>query len=93
MSLFIYFLANKIHVLYKKYLQDETRAKITEMKTSVQREQQAFDAEVGRDASEAAEWNKELQETRDRLEALVAEQRNHTRVEQELEFWEKQNEA
>ncbi|KOB66037.1 putative kinetochore protein NDC80-like protein, partial [Operophtera brumata] len=53
----------------------------------MQREQQALEEEVSRESSEAAEWSRQLQDTRNKLAAYLAEQKNYDRVEQELDFW------
>ncbi|XP_045779461.1 kinetochore protein NDC80 homolog [Maniola jurtina] len=74
-------------------LLEETRSKIADMKSSMQREQQALDAEVAKESSDAAAWSHEQQQTSARLEQLRANREEHAKVAAELAFWEKQDAA
>lgn len=77
----------------KKILQDETRAKIREMKTTVQREQDMLDSETSKEADDVAATAAELRELNARMEELKLQQEEYTRTENELQFWEQQNDA
>ncbi|XP_034835721.1 kinetochore protein NDC80 homolog [Maniola hyperantus] len=74
-------------------LLEETRNKIADMKSCMQREQQALDAENAKESSDAAAWSRDQQQTSARLEQLRANREEHAKVAAELAFWEKQDAA
>lgn len=76
-----------------KFLQEETRSKISELKSAVQREQDTLDSEVAREAAEAGAAAAALRELGARLQALQLQQDSHARLDTELRFWEEQDEA
>ncbi|RVE52588.1 hypothetical protein evm_002707 [Chilo suppressalis] len=78
---------------HRATLLEETRAKIAELKSNTQRTQHSIDEESSAEASEAAAHNEQRASLTEALEALRANSAEYKRVEGELEFWEKQNDA
>ncbi|XP_072933147.1 uncharacterized protein [Epargyreus clarus] len=76
---------------HRAALLDETRAKIAKLKTTVEQEQQALDAETAAEAERAARWDAERAELASRRGALERLQEHYTRVETDADFWEKQD--
>ncbi|KAL0868220.1 hypothetical protein ABMA27_007755 [Loxostege sticticalis] len=70
---------------------EETRTKISELKSAIQREQESLDSELSKESSEASSWASEQRELVARLEALRQHQEEYCRVHSELAFWEKQD--
>lgn len=73
--------------------QEETRAKIAEIKAAVERERQAAEADAAREATEAEARAVERRQLAERLDALRHSEREYDEAKTELEFWEAQDEA
>ncbi|XP_045504245.1 uncharacterized protein LOC123700916 [Colias croceus] len=69
---------------------EEARTKITELKSAVEREQQALEMETAQENTAAAEWSAEEVLMMERIQELRARQQQYKRVEDELQFWEAQ---
>ncbi|CAH2054068.1 unnamed protein product, partial [Iphiclides podalirius] len=72
-------------------LMEETQAKIAELKSLVELEQQARESELSKENAEAAAWSAEKLEIGRQVEALRTAQEHHAKVDTELDFWERQN--
>ncbi|XP_050679529.1 golgin subfamily A member 4-like [Leptidea sinapis] len=69
---------------------EEHRAKLAELKLSIDREQQAVDNELTKETAENEEWRLEEAELRQNIQELESKQELYRNADEELSFWKKQ---
>ncbi|CAG4985540.1 unnamed protein product [Colias eurytheme] len=70
---------------------EEARTKLTELKSAIEREQQALEMETAQENTAAAEWNAEEVLMMNRIQDLRVHQQQYKQVEDDLQFWEAQD--